>query len=150
MHDVLVTAPLRLTHAALPGMIERGHGAVLNVSSIAAHLGNSTYAAHKRWVLEFTQALAGQLKGTGVTATAVLPGLTHTQFHDHPSLEHHKDEAPEFMWLNAEEVVSAALTGVRRGSVSVTPSVRYAVAGKFAQIAPSSLTRGRRSMRTQR
>jgi short-subunit dehydrogenase len=150
MHDVLVTAPLRLTHAVLPGMIERGHGAILNVSSIAAHLSNSTYAAHKRWVLEFTQVLVGQLQGTGVTATAVLPGLTRTQFHERSALAHHKDEAPEFMWLSAEEVVSAALTGVRRGSVSVTPSVRYSVAGAFAQATPSSVTRRFRSMRTQR
>src|SRR6478752_1884457 len=71
MLDVLVTAPARLTHAVLPGMIARGHGAVLNVSSIAAHLADSTYAAHKRWILDFTEALAGQLRGTGVTATAV-------------------------------------------------------------------------------
>jgi short-subunit dehydrogenase len=150
MHDVLVTAPLRLTHAVLPGMIERGHGAVLNVSSIAAHLSNSTYAAHKRWLLEFTESLAGQLRGTGVTATAVLPGLTRTAFHDRPALQHHRADSPEFMWLDAEQVVSAALTGVRRGSVSVTPSVRYSVAGAFAQLAPASVTRGFRSMRTQR
>ena len=147
MHDVLVTAPLRLTHAVLPGMIERGHGAVLNVSSIAAHLSNSTYAAHKRWVVEFTEALAGQLRGTGVTVTAVLPGLTRTEFHDRPALMHHREESPDFMWLNAEQVVSAALTGVRRGSVVVTPSARYAVAGALAQAAPSAVTRRFRSTR---
>ncbi len=148
MHDVLVTAPLRLTHAVLPGMIERGHGAILNVSSIAAHLSNTTYAAHKRWVLEFTEVLAGQLHGTGVTATAVLPGLTRTEFHDRPSLEHQKTDYPPLVWLTAEQVVSAALTGVRRGTVSVTPSVRYSVAGALARIAPARLTRGGRSMRS--
>ena len=150
MHDVLVTAPLRLTHAVLPGMIERGHGAILNVSSIAAHLSNTTYAAHKRWVLEFTEALAGQLHGTGVTATAVLPGLTRTQFHDRPSLEHQKTDYPALAWLTAEEVVSAALTGLRRGTVAVTPSVRYAAAGALARLAPARLTRGTGSMRTRR
>ena len=150
MHDVLVTAPLRLTHAVLPGMIDRGHGAILNVSSIAAHLSNTTYAAHKRWVLEFTEALAGQLHGTGVTATAVLPGLTRTQFHDRPSLEHQKTDYPALAWLTAEEVVSAALTGVRRGNVAVTPSVRYAAAGALARLAPARLTRGTGSMRTRR
>ncbi len=150
MHDVLVTAPLRLTHAVLPGMIARGHGAVLNVSSIAARLSNSTYAAHKRWIVEFTESLAGQLRGTGVTVTAVLPGLTRTEFHDRPALQHHREDSPDFMWLDAEQVVSAALTGLRRGSVSVTPSVRYAVAGALAQLAPASVTRGFRSMRTQR
>lgn len=150
MHDVLVTAPLRLAHAALPGMIERGHGAVLNVASIAAHLGDSTYAAHKRWVVEFTSALAGQLRGTGVTATVVLPGMTRTEFHDKPTLEHYRAELPDFAWLSAEQVVSAALSGVRRGAVTVTPSVRYAAAGTLARLTPKAVTRRLGSMGSRR
>jgi len=141
MLDVLVTAPARLTHAVLPGMIERGHGAVLNVSSIAAHLANSTYAAHKRWVLDFTEALAAQLRGTGVTATAVLPGLTRTQFHDGPDLNHYRHEFPDAAWLDAEQVVTSALAAARRGTVVVTPSVRYAAAGTLARLTPKALTR---------
>ena len=150
MHDVLVTAPLRLTHAALPGMIERGHGAILNVASIAAHLGDSTYAAHKRWLVEFTNALAGQLRGTGVTATAVLPGMTRTEFHSKPTLEHYRAELPEFAWLSAEQVVSAALTGARRGAVTVTPSVRYTAAGALAKVTPKAVTRRMGSMGSRR
>jgi short-subunit dehydrogenase len=146
MHDVLVTAPLRLAHAALPGMIDRGHGAILNVASIAAHLGDSTYGAHKRWVVEFTNALAGQLRGTGVTATAVLPGLTRTEFHDGPTLAHYRAEFPDIAWLSAEQVVSAALAGVRRGAVTVTPSVRYAAAGTLARLTPKAVTRRLGSM----
>lgn len=146
MLDVLVTAPARLTHAALPGMIERGHGAILNVSSIAAHLADSTYAAHKRWVLDFTSAISGQLRGTGVTATAVLPGLTRTEFHDKPGLEHYRTDFPEVAWLSAEQVVSAALTGVRRGSVVVTPSARYTAAGALARLTPKAVTRRMGSM----
>ena len=150
MLDVLVTAPARLTHAALPGMIERGHGAILNVSSIAAHLGDSTYAAHKRWVLEFTNALVGELRGTGVTATAVLPGLTRTEFHDKPGLDRYRSDFPDAVWLTAEQVVSAALTGVRRGSVTVTPSVRYTAAGALARITPKAVKRRMRSMGPRR
>lgn len=149
MLDVLVTAPARLTHAVLPGMIERGHGAVLNVSSIAAHLADSTYAAHKRWVLDFTSALAGQLRGTGVTATAVLPGLTRTEFHDKPGLDHYRADFPEAVWLSAERVVSSALTGVRRGSVVVTPSARYSAAGVVARLTPKAVTRRMGSMSRQ-
>ena len=143
--DVHVTAPLRLTHAVLPGMIARGHGAVVNVASIAAHLSNSTYAAHKRWAVEFTQALAGQLAGTGVTATAVLPGLVRTRFHDAASLRHMRDEFPDAAWLDPEQVVTAALAAVRRGQTVVTPSARYAVAGALLGALPGRLTRGRRS-----
>ena len=141
MLEVLVTAPARLTHAVLPGMIDRGHGAILNVSSIAAHLANSTYAAHKRWILDFTEALAAQLRGTGVTATAVVPGLTRTEFHDGPDLEHYRREFPDAAWLDAEKVVTSALAAARRGTVVVTPSVRYATAGALARLAPKAITR---------
>lgn len=147
--DVLVTAPMRLTHAALPGMIDRGHGAVLNVASIAAHLSNSLYAAHKRWIVEFTEALAGQLHGTGVTATAVLPGLTRTEFHDAPDLAHIKSQTAEYAWLTADQVVSSALAAVRRGAVTVTPSFRYTAAGAIARLAPASATRRMRSLRSR-
>jgi hypothetical protein len=145
--DVHVTAPARLAHAALPGMVARGHGAVLNVSSLAAHLGNSTYGAHKRWVVEFTAALAAQLRGTGVTATAVLPGLVRTEFHDADELRRFKTEYPDAAWLTAEAVVTSALAAVRRGAVTVTPSARYATAGVLARALPRSLTRRVGSMR---
>ncbi|WP_062380879.1 SDR family NAD(P)-dependent oxidoreductase [Demequina pelophila] len=145
--DIHITAPLQLTKAALPGMIERGHGAIVNVASIAAHLANSTYAAHKRWTVEFTQALAGQLSGTGVTATAVLPGLVRTRFHDSEALRHMRDEFPDSAWLEPEEVVTSTLAAVRRGAVTVTPSVRYAVGGALASVLPPAFTRRRRSQR---
>lgn len=149
MLDVLVTAPLQLTHAALPGMVERGHGAILNVSSIAAHLANGTYAVHKRWVLEFTHALAGQLRGTGVTATVVVPGLTRTEFHDRPDLAHYKEDYPDAAWLTAEQVVTSAIAAVRRGSVTVTPSARYSAAAALATFTPASFTRRMRAMRSE-
>lgn len=145
--DIHVTAPLRLAHAALPGMIERGHGAILTVSSVAAHLGNSTYAAHKRWAVDFTQALAGQLDGTGVTATAVLPGLVRTRFHDSDALSHMRADFPDQVWLDPERVVTSALAAVRRGQTVVTPSVGYAVAGSVLRALPQRITRGRRSQR---
>ena len=147
MLDVLVTAPLRLSQVAAKAMSERGHGAIVNVSSIAAHLANTSYAAHKRWVLDFTQALASQLSGTGVTATAVVPGLVRTHFHDGESLAHMREEYPDAAWLSAEQVVESTLAAVRRKAVVVTPSARYALAGTLAKAIPSSLTRRMRSMR---
>ncbi len=144
MLDVLVMAPMRLSHAALPGMIARGHGAILNVASIAAHLGDSTYAAHKRWVVEFTQALAGQLADTPVTATVVLPGLVETSFHDSEELVHMRSDFPGMLWLEPEQVVTSALAAVRRGQTVVTPSVLYGVAGAGLRLLPARLTRRRR------
>ena len=73
--DVLVRATLRLTHAALPGMVQRGRGIVINVSSVAGWVPMGTYAAAKSWVTVFTEGLGAELSGTGVSATAVCPGL---------------------------------------------------------------------------
>ncbi|WP_430868140.1 SDR family NAD(P)-dependent oxidoreductase [Demequina aurantiaca] len=141
--DVMVTATLQLSHAAAKAMATRGHGAIVNISSIAAYLANSTYAAHKRWILDFTEGLAGDLKGTGVTATAVVPGLVRTEFHDSESLEHMKSDYPNVAWLTADTVVTAALAGVRRKQVVVTPSARYFAASGLLRLMPKSVTRAR-------
>lgn len=141
--DVMVTATMQLSHAAAKAMTARGHGAIVNVSSIAAYLANGTYAAHKRWILDFTEALAGQLKGTGVSATVVVPGLVRTEFHDRESLSYMKDQYPDIAWLTPDVVVSAALAGVRRKQVVVTPSARYLAASGLLRLIPKSVTRGR-------
>jgi len=144
MLDVMVTATLQLSHIAAQSMSTRGHGAIVNISSIAAHLANSTYAAHKRWVLDFSEALAGQLKGTGVSATAVVPGLVRTEFHEAESLAHMKDGYPSAAWLTPETVVTAALAGVRRKQVVVTPSARYLAATGVLRLVPKALLRTKR------
>lgn len=146
--DVLVIAPMRLSQVAAKAMVVRGHGAILNVSSVAAHLHNTTYAAHKRWLLEFTEVLAGQLAGTGVSATAVLPGLVRTEFHDSAELEHMKTGFPEAAWLSADAVVESALRAVRRKQVVVVPSARYAAGVGLLRLAPAAWTRRTRSLRT--
>ena len=84
---VMVGAVMELTHAAVPGMVARGHGAVLNVASVTALTAMGTYAAHKAWVRTFTEGLASELRGTGVTATVLNPGLTHTEFHARAAMD---------------------------------------------------------------
>jgi hypothetical protein len=138
--DVMVRAVLVLSHAAAGAMAARGRGAILNVSSIAAWLGNGSYAAHKAWVASFTEGLASQLKGTGVSATAVLPGLTHTEFHERAELNDY-DDLPELAWLDAEDVVRAALSAVRRKQVLVTPSVRYGTLAGVVRVLPRTWVR---------
>jgi len=138
--DVMVRAVLVLSHAAAGAMTARGRGAILNVSSIAAWLGNGTYAAHKAWVASFTEGLATQLKGTGVTATVVLPGLTHTEFHERAELSEY-DDLPELAWLEAEDVVRAALSAVRRKQVLVTPSARYGTLASVVRVLPRTWVR---------
>lgn len=137
--EVMVRAVMVLSHAAVGQMVERGRGAVLNVSSVAALTAMGTYSAHKAWVRTFTEALAVELRGTGVTATALCPGLVHTEFHERAGLE--RDAYPEVAWLNAEAVVTAALADVRRGAVISTPSLRYGVVAEVARLLPRAAIR---------
>lgn len=132
--DVMVRAVLVLSHAAADAMSARGRGAILNVASIAALTASGTYSAHKAWVRTFTEGLAVELRGTGVTATALCPGLVHTEFHQRADID--LDVIPEVAWLNAEDVVAEALADVRHGVVISTPSLRYKAAAGAARLAP--------------
>ncbi|MDR2254290.1 MAG: SDR family oxidoreductase [Bifidobacteriaceae bacterium] len=139
MEKVMIHAVLVLSHAAAKAMVERGRGAILNVSSIAAYLASGVYGADKAWVKAFTEALAVELNGTGVTATAVLPGLTRTEFHARAGLDYLS--YPSVMWLSAADVVARALSDVRRGVVLSTPSIRYGVVGQVARLLPRWMVR---------
>jgi short-subunit dehydrogenase len=139
MLDVLVTAVMRLTHAALPGMIARGSGAVLNISSVAGWITGGTYSAAKAWVTVFSESLATELAGTGVHVTAVCPGFTHTEFHQRASME--IDGIPEWMWLDAQEVVDRALRDVRKGRPVSVAGSQYKALSLAAQYLPRPLVR---------
>jgi short-subunit dehydrogenase len=139
MLDVLVTAVMRLTHAALPGMVARGSGAVLNVSSVAAWITGGTYSASKAWVTVFSESLAVELAGTGVHVTAVCPGFTHTEFHQRASME--MEGVPEWMWLDPQEVVDRALSDVRKGRPVSVAGPQYKALSIAAQYLPRPLVR---------
>lgn len=143
--DTLVRAPMILARAALEQMLPRERGAILNVSSVAALTAAGTYSAHKAWVRTFTEGLAVDLAGSGVTATAVCPGLVHTEFHERAGID--STGYPEVVWLNASDVVSAALADVRRGVVISTPSLRYRVAAGLLRTLPRSAVRALQSAR---
>ena len=143
--DVMVGAVLVLSHAAAGPMVARGRGAILNVASIAALFPSGAYSAHKAWVRTFTEGLALELAGTGVTATALCPGFVHTEFHERADLD--MTSMPEIAWLNADAVVAAALADVRRGAVISTPSLRYRAVAGIARFLPRSALRAVASRR---
>ncbi|RKN05496.1 SDR family NAD(P)-dependent oxidoreductase [Streptomyces radicis] len=107
MLDLLVRAPLRLTHAAIPGMTARGHGAILNVASVAGLLPAGTYGAAKAWLIHFSESLRLDLAPRGVRVLAVCPGFTHTG-------APHIDTIPDWIWLSVDQVVDQAMKDLRR------------------------------------
>ncbi len=137
--DVLVRATLRLTHAALPGMVQRGRGIVINVSSVAGWVPMGTYAAAKSWVTVFTEGLGAELSGTGVSATAVCPGFTHTEFHERADMD--MVFLPEWAWLDARRVARDGLRDARAGRAVSVPSKRYGSLALVAQYTPRPLLR---------
>jgi len=120
MIQVHVVATVRLCRAALPGMISRGRGAIINVSSVAAFMAgpkNATYSATKAYLNVFSEGLQDELKGTGVRVQALCPGLTRTEFHDRPGYEEYKTKIPAFLWMTAEDVVRESLDGLEKDRV---------------------------------
>ena len=129
-----IEAVLRLTHAAVPGMRERGRGYVVNVASVAAFLPRGTYGASKSWVVNFSQSAARGLAGTGVRVLALCPGFTRTEFHDRGGID--MTEVRPWMWLSAEQVVDECLRDLARGRSVSVPSLRYKALVAAARKAP--------------
>lgn len=135
-----VTAPLELTKAVLPGMVERGHGRVVIVSSVAGYLARGTYSAHKAWGLSLARSLNETYRRLGVHVSAVAPGFTRTEFHQRMGMK--VDGIPGFMWLRASDVVRDSLRAVHAGRAVVIPSLRYRALVAIAQILPRRLHQG--------
>lgn len=140
--DLNVRAVLRLTHAAVRAMTARGSGRVLNVSSVAGFVqrgGNATYSASKAWVTMFSEALAVQLRGTGVSVTAVCPGFTHTEFDERAQAD--MTHVPARMWLEAADVVREGLADTFADKALSVPSRRYKALVGAARTIPRPVLR---------
>ncbi|MXG89641.1 SDR family NAD(P)-dependent oxidoreductase [Nocardioides flavescens] len=137
MLEVLTVAVLRLSHAALGPMVERGSGGVINVSSVAAFLPRGTYGAAKAWVTSFTEWAAHEYADRGVRLMALCPGFVRTEFHERMGVQ--ADSAPEFMWLEADRLVADALADFERGAVLSVPSLQYKAIATVSRLVPTSL-----------
>jgi short-subunit dehydrogenase len=117
--QVLVTAVCQLTHAFLPGMLERRYGRIVQVASIAGLVpgapGGTLYAASKMFLVRFTESLALELEGSGVHVTASCPGLTRSEFHDVDGTRAQVARAPRFSWMDAATVARQALAACEAG-----------------------------------
>lgn len=130
MIRVHVLAAHRLAQAAVEGMVKRGSGAIVNVSSIASFLtspGNVNYTSTKAWQRVFAESLALEVGHKGVYVQALCPGYTHTEFHARGGMD--KGRVPAWWWMSAPRVVAESLRAVRRRRpVVVVPGFGYKLA----------------------
>ena len=137
-----VLALTRLSHAALPSMLRAGHGAIVNVGSVASFSAapkNAVYTATKAYVLTFTEALSEELRGTGVRMQALCPGATRTEFQD--TAGWNATRLPNAAWQTADEVVAASLSALERGRVVVVTGLHNRALVSGAALVPRAVRR---------
>jgi uncharacterized protein len=138
MVAVNVTALTDLTKLLLPGMVARGRGRVLNVASTAAFQPGpfmAVYYATKAYVLSLSEALAEELKGTGVTVTCLCPGVTITEFQQVAGVENIAlNSGP--LTMSASDVAEAAYKGLVRGKRLVIPGVHNKIGVQSVRMSP--------------
>lgn len=142
--QIMVTACAELAHRLVPGMIERGYGRIVNVSSVAGLVpgtpGHTLYAAAKAFLVKFSQSLALETRRHGVHVTALCPGFTYTEFHD---VNHTRPivsaRVPRALWLDADDVARQGFDGVMAGRLQVVPGFGYKAVVALTRLLPESL-----------
>ncbi len=137
--DVLVTAPMRLSHAVLPGMIKRNSGSIVNVSSVASFIAGGTYSAAKSYLTVFSEYLYTELRDTNIKVSALCPGFTRTEFHARGKMK--MSGLPNYMWTTVDQVVAKSWQYVKAGKVICIPGWQYMLLSSIARIAPRPLVR---------
>ena len=136
-----VEAVADLCSLFLPGMVDRGRGAVLNVASTAAFQplpGQAGYGASKAFVLSYSRSVRAELRGTGVTLTALCPGPVKTEFAESGGFTKEEAEGslPKFMWLPAADVARIAIEGLEQDKAVVIPGFANRVGAQFGRTMP--------------
>lgn len=134
-----VEAALRLTHAALPTMLARGSGRIVNVASVAGFVPRGTYGAAKGWLISFSRWANVVYRPRGVTVTAVCPGFVHTNFHERLGLPPGHEGVAPGLWLDAATVVREGLRDAARGRAVSVPSWRYKALVAVSRILPDGV-----------
>ncbi len=142
MVRVNVEAVVDLTGRFLGGMVERGRGAVINIASTAAFQplpGSAVYAASKSFVLSFSEAIRTELRGTGVTVTAVCPGPVRTEFTEVAGIPGVEERSPGAIWMSADDLARHAVDGADRDRRVVVPGTLNRVTALAGQHSPRAV-----------
>jgi short-subunit dehydrogenase len=127
MLDVHISATMQFTRAALPVMIARRRGTIINVSSVASFMygdRRANYCASKAYINVFTQSVQEEVREHGIKLQALCPGFTYTEFHDTEEFEKfERTSVPKFMWMRAEDVVETSLRALESRRTIVIPGI---------------------------
>lgn len=144
--QVLVEAPLELTHRLLPGMQARKFGRIINVASLAGHVpgsaGATLYSAAKAFLIKFSQSLNLENQSTGVHVSALCPGFTHSEFHDVNGMREQISAMPSWMWLDARTVVEIGFDGVEANQAVVVSGKANKTIAALAKLVPDGIALG--------
>lgn len=147
MIQVHVLASVRFCRAALPGMIARGSGVIINLSSIGAFIpnpGDATYCATKAYLTVFSEALQTEVHGAGVRVQALCPGFTYTEFHDRPEYAGYdvQSRIPRALWMSADAVVADSLAALKKDRVVCVPGFKNRVLAALGRLGLAPLMLG--------
>jgi short-subunit dehydrogenase len=135
--DILVTAVMRLTHAALGPMTARGSGGIINVASVAAYQPRGSYSAAKAWVTTFGAWASQEYAPQGVHIMTLCPGFTRTEFHQRMDVA--RESVPRPLWLDVDRVVDEALADWDAGKRLSIPSKRYKLITAVSRHTPTAM-----------
>lgn len=141
---VMLTSVQHLTHLFVPPMRERRWGRVLNVASVAAYAParpGSLYGPTKSFLVGATRALALELEGTGVTATALCPGFTYSEFHDVMGTRETVRKLPHWLWMDAETVAREGVQALLKGKIVHVPGRINRLLVTGGRLMPTGLVR---------
>jgi short-subunit dehydrogenase len=139
--EINVTAPTLLSHAAVPAMVARGHGGIINVASIAGLIPGrgTTYAASKAYVISLSEGLSNALAGTGVRVQALCPGFVRTEFHQRAGID--MEKTPSWTYVDIDELVVTSLADLRANRVVSVPGRLYSSLAVGARLLPRGVVR---------
>ena len=134
LNTLLATGVVELCEAIVPQMMQRKTGDVVIVSSIAAFTPmpkSGLYAAAKSYVMSYGRSLNLEVRGSGVRVCVVCPGYVRTDLHQQAGLTHLRARVPKWLWINSDDVVRAALSGLGNNKSVVVPGAIYRLARPF-------------------